>query len=104
MRLAIVGLTSFTTWPLRLVSLIGFLVSICSFSYGLYIVIEYLIYKNPVDGWPTIVTILLFFSGVNLMSLGVVGEYIAGIFHEVKGRPLYIVRQAVGRAFKHTKS
>lgn len=104
LRLALAGLMSFTTWPLRLVSLLGFMVSICSFVYGLFIVIEYLLYKNPVDGWPTIVTVLLFFSGINLMSLGVVGEYIAGIFDEVKGRPLYIVRQAVGQAFKNTKS
>lgn len=104
LRLALAGLMSFTTWPLRLVSLIGFMVSICSFAYGLFIVAEYLLYKNPVDGWPTIVTVLLFFSGINLMSLGVVGEYIAGIFDEVKGRPLYIVRQAVGQAFKNTKS
>ena len=104
LRLALAGLMSFTTWPLRLVSLLGFMVSICSFVYGLFIVVEYLLYKNPVDGWPTIVTVLLFFSGINLMSLGVVGEYIAGIFDEVKGRPLYIVRQAVGQAFKNTKS
>lgn len=100
LRLALAGLMSFTTWPLRLVSLFGFIVSICSFAYGLFIVIEYLLYKNPVDGWPTIVTTLLFFSGINLMSLGIVGEYIAGIFDEVKGRPLYIVRQSVGQAFK----
>jgi hypothetical protein len=104
LKLALAGLMSFTTWPLRLVSLFGFLVSICSFVYGLIIVIQYLLYKNPVDGWPTIVTVLLFFSGINLMSLGVVGEYIAGIFDEVKGRPLYIVRQAVGQAFKNPKS
>jgi len=104
LRLALMGLTSFTTWPLRLVSLFGFMVSICSFIYGLIIVVKFLLYNNPVDGWPTIVTILLFFSGINLMSLGVVGEYIAGIFDEVKGRPLYIVRQAVGQAFKNSKS
>ena len=104
LRLALAGLMSFTTWPLRLVSLLGFLVSICSFSYGLFIVIEYLLYKNPVDGWPTIVTVLLFFSGINLMSLGVVGEYIAGIFDEVKGRPLYIVRQSIGQPFTNSKS
>lgn len=102
-RLALSGLTSFTTWPLRLVSLLGFLVSLCSLSYGLFILIKYWVYKNPVDGWPTIVTVLLFFSGVNLLSLGVVGEYIAGIFDEVKDRPLYIVRQEVGHAFQQSK-
>ena len=62
------------------------------------IVIQFILYRNPVDGWPTIVTILLFFSGINLLSLGIVGEYIARIFDEVKGRPLYIVRKALGRA------
>jgi hypothetical protein len=61
-------------------------------------VIEYLLFRNPVDGWPTIVTILLFFSGINLISLGIVGEYIARIFDEVKGRPLYIVRQSTGQS------
>jgi glycosyltransferase involved in cell wall biosynthesis len=102
--LSLAGLLSFTTWPLRFVSLFGFLVSMSSFGYGIFIVIQYLLYNNPVDGWPTIVTVLLFFSGINLLSLGILGEYIAGIFNEVKGRPLYIVRQAVGQAFKHPKS
>lgn len=97
-RLAMAGLMSFTTWPLRAVSVFGFIISICSFLYGSYIVIEYLLYKNPVDGWPTIVTILLFFSGINLLSLGIVGEYIARIFEEVKARPIYLVRQSLGEA------
>jgi len=98
-RLGLAGLTAFTTWPLRAVSLVGFSISLCSFSYGLYIVCEYLLFRNPVNGWPTIVTILLFFSGINLISLGIVGEYIARIFDEVKGRPLYLVRQAVGKPY-----
>ena len=100
LTLALAGLTSFTTWPLRAVSLFGFLVSLCSFTYGLYIVGEYFLFSNPTSGWPTIVTILLFFSGITLISIGIVGEYIARIFEEVKGRPLYIVRQASGRRFR----
>lgn len=96
-KLALAGLMSFTTWPLRAVSLVGFLISLCAFSYGLFIVVEFILYRNRVDGWPTIVTILLFFSGINLLSLGIVGEYIARIFEEVKGRPVYIVRQALGQ-------
>jgi polyisoprenyl-phosphate glycosyltransferase len=95
-RLAMAGLMSFTTWPLRAVSVVGLVVSMCSFLYGAYIVIEYLLYDNPVAGWPTIVTILLFFSGINLLSLGVVGEYVARIFEEVKARPVYLVRQSRG--------
>lgn len=97
-RLAMAGLMSFTTWPLRAVSILGFVVSICSFIYGIYIVVEFVLYDNPVDGWPTIVTILLFFSGINLLSLGVVGEYIARVFKEVKHRPVYLVRQSIGSA------
>lgn len=97
-RLAMAGLMSFTTWPLRAVSVVGFVISMCSFLYGTYIVIEYIFYANPVDGWPTIVTILLFFSGINLLSLGVVGEYIARVFKEVKHRPVYLVRQSIGAA------
>ena len=97
-RLAMAGLMSFTTWPLRAVSVLGFIVSICSFVYGIYIIGEFLLYDNPVDGWPTIVTILLFFSGINLLSLGVVGEYIARVFQEVKHRPVYLIRQSMGAA------
>jgi len=55
-----------------------------------------LLFKNAVAGWPTIVTILLFFSGINLLSLGIVGEYVARIFEEVKGRPLYLVKKTDG--------
>ena len=97
-RLAMAGLMSFTTWPLRAVSVLGFVVSICSFFYGSFIVIEFILYDNSVDGWPTIVTVLLFFSGINLLSLGVVGEYIARVFKEVKHRPVYLVRQSAGKA------
>lgn len=96
--LAMAGLMSFTTWPLRAVSLMGFVISICSFLYGAFIVIEHLFYGNPVAGWPTIVTILLFFSGINLLSLGIVGEYISRVFKEVKRRPVYLVRQSYGSA------
>jgi len=95
-RLALSGLMSFTTWPLRAVSIMGFVVSICSLLYGAFIVVKHLIYDNDVAGWPTIVTILLFFSGINLLSLGIVGEYIARIFEEVKARPIYLIQQQHG--------
>lgn len=98
LRLAMAGLMSFTTWPLRAVSIMGFLISIASFAYGIFIVVEFILYGHAIDGWPTIVTILLFFSGINLLSLGVVGEYIARIFKEVKHRPVYLVRQSMGAA------
>ncbi|HYG43407.1 MAG TPA: glycosyltransferase family 2 protein [Bordetella sp.] len=98
LRLALDGLTAFTTWPLRMVSLLGCAFSLASFAYGGYLVLAYLIGGNQVSGWTTIVTALLFFAGVNLISLGVVGEYVARIFDEVKGRPLFVIRQRRGRA------
>ena len=97
-RLALTGLTAFTTWPLRMVSLLGCIFALLSFAYGGYLVLDYLVNGNHISGWTTIVTALLFFAGVNLISLGVVGEYVARIFDEVKGRPLFVVRQRRGRA------
>jgi glycosyltransferase involved in cell wall biosynthesis len=98
-RLAFTGLTAFTTWPLRMVSLVGIVFALLSFGYGAYLVIDFLTYGNPVSGWTTIVTGLLFFAGINLFCLGIVGEYVGRIFEEVKGRPLYVVREQRGKAF-----
>ena len=84
-RLALDGLTAFTTWPLRMVSLAGVLMALLGLCYAAYLVAEYLLLGNPVSGWTTIVTAVLFFAGINLISLGVVGEYVARIFDEVKG-------------------
>ena len=64
--------------------------------YGGWIAIEHLVYGNPVPGWPTVVVGLMFFSGVQLLSIGILGEYIGRIFDEVKRRPLYVLRQASG--------
>lgn len=97
LRLALDGLTAFTTWPLRAVSVLGCVFAFMAFAYGCYVVGDYLVSGNGVSGWTTIVTAVLFFSGINLISLGVVGEYVARIFDEVKGRPLYVVRQRQGR-------
>ncbi|PND30529.1 glycosyltransferase [Achromobacter pulmonis] len=96
-RLALDGLTAFTTWPLRLVSLVGVAFALMALAYAAYLVADYLLSGNPVSGWTTIVTAVLFFAGVNLISLGVVGEYVARIFDEVKGRPLFVVRRRQGR-------
>ena len=84
-RLALDGLTAFTTWPLRMVSLAGVVMALVGLCYAAYLVGEYLLLGNPVSGWTTIVTAVLFFAGINLISLGVVGEYVARIFDEVKG-------------------
>jgi glycosyltransferase involved in cell wall biosynthesis len=97
MRLAFDGLTAFTTWPLRMVSILGMVFAVASFAYGCYLVTDYLRFGNSTNGWTTIVTALLFFAGVNLMSIGILGEYIGRIFNEVKGRPLYVLRASKGK-------
>lgn len=96
-RLALDGLTAFTTWPLRMVSLVGVAFAVLALAYAAFLVGDYLMSGNAVSGWTTIVTAVLFFAGVNLISLGVVGEYVARIFDEVKGRPLFVVRRSRGR-------
>ncbi|WP_228276209.1 glycosyltransferase family 2 protein [Neopusillimonas aestuarii] len=97
---AIDGLTAFTTWPLRLLSVVGIIISLLSFAYGLFTVIKHLLYGDPVQGFTTLATVILFFAGVNLISVGVLGEYIGRIFGEVKGRPVYIVRKQAGRGLE----
>lgn len=95
-RLALDGLTAFTTWPLRMVSLVGVAFAVLALAYAGFLGVDYLMSGNAVSGWTTIVTAVLFFAGVNLISLGVVGEYVARIFDEVKGRPLFVVRRTRG--------
>ncbi len=93
---AIDGLTAFTTWPLRVLSVAGILISLLSLAYGLFTVVKYLLFGDEVQGFTTLATVILFFAGVNLISVGVLGEYIGRIFGEVKQRPVFIVRQRLG--------
>jgi len=97
LRMSLDGITAFTNWPLRLVSVMGFLLAIVGFAYGGYLCMEYFLYGHDVSGWTTIVVSLMLFMGVQLISIGVLGEYISRIFEEVKGRPLYIVKRELGR-------
>ncbi len=95
-RFAIDGITAFSTWPLQILSLLGATIALASFGYGTSLIVEYMLIGNQVSGWTTIVTAMFFFSGVNLLALGVIGAYIGRIFDEVKARPLYFVRQKIG--------
>jgi len=97
LTLSIDGLTAFTTWPLRAVSLLGLALALLALVYGLYIVIDYFLYGNPVPGYTTIVVGLAMLSGIQLVALGVLGEYVSRIFEEVKGRPLYVIKHRAGR-------
>jgi glycosyltransferase involved in cell wall biosynthesis len=99
--LAITGLTAFSTLPLRLWSGLGAAVAVCAIGYGSWIVIDHLVNGNPVPGWPTVVVGLMFFSGVQLLSIGILGEYIGRIFTEVKQRPIYLLREQAGSGHIH---
>ena len=96
-RLALDGLTAFTTWPLRAVSAAGIVLALLAFVYGAYLTLCYLLYGHAVSGWTTIVVSLMLFAGLQLMSLGIVGEYVGRIFEEVKARPLYVIRRQWGQ-------
>ena len=95
-RLAVDGLTAFTTWPLRLMSVTGLMLSMASFTYGLIIILSHFMWGDPVQGWTTLITVMLFFAGVQLIAVGVLGEYIGRIFSEVKQRPVYLLRRRRG--------
>ena len=100
-RLALTGVTAFTTFPLRLWSAAGVVVALCAILFGLYIVIDYFIYGNAVAGWATIVTSVMFFSGVQLLSIGILGESVGRIFDEVKQRPVYLIGGDSGSGLIH---
>lgn len=95
-NLALNGITSYTTAPLRLASILGLLVSAAAFIYLIYIIVVTNLYGEPVQGYPTIMVTLLFLGGVQLLSLGIVGEYLGRVFNEVKRRPGYFINSYNG--------
>lgn len=94
-ELAMIGITSFSQKPLRWISRMGLLVSILSILYGLFIVAETLLFGNNVPGWATVAAGIMFSAGVQLICLGVIGEYIGRLYEEIKQRPLYLVNQVL---------
>jgi polyisoprenyl-phosphate glycosyltransferase len=90
---AIDGLTSFTTAPLRISSVLGFIVSLAAFIFIVIIIIKTAMFGDPVEGYPSLMAVVLFLGGLQLLSLGVIGEYIGRIFNETKNRPLYFVEE-----------
>ena len=90
--LAIEGIMSFTIAPLRLATWVGAITATGAFMYALYFLIKTLVVGDPVHGFPTLVILILFFGGAQLLALGVLGEYVGRIFHESKHRPNYFVQ------------
>lgn len=92
MELAITGITSFSDIPLRVWGMIGFIISLVSLIYAIYIVTVTLMFGADLPGFPTLVVAIMFLGGIQLLSVGILGEYIARIFTEVKQRPKYLLR------------
>lgn len=92
-NLAIEGITSFTTAPLRIASLVGALIAIWALCYMAWIIFKVLMWGDPVAGYPTIMTVMLLLGSIQLIAIGILGEYIGRIFNEVKRRPVYIVNE-----------
>jgi glycosyltransferase involved in cell wall biosynthesis len=95
-KLGMSGLTSFSAAPLQLWIGIGALISFLALVYGAYVIVDTVVYGNEVSGWPTLTVALMLFSGIQLLSIGILGEYIGRIFTEVKQRPLYVISEDLG--------
>jgi len=97
-NLALERITAFTLMPLKLATYLGLFVALIALVYGSIIVFKTLWFGNPVAGYPSLMTVLLFLGGVQLITLGVIGEYLGRIFNETKRRPLYLVERHVPSA------
>lgn len=96
-NLAIEGITSFTTTPLRFSAVLGFIIAFLSLGLMLFYFLKALIWGDPIQGFPTLVVIILFLGGIQLLSIGILGEYLGRIFNESKHRPIYIAREYNGK-------
>ena len=92
-KYAIEGITAFSTMPLILSSIIGIIFCLIAFIIILFIIIRTLVVGDPTSGWPSLVCIIFFVSGVQLFSLGIIGQYLSKTYLEVKGRPIYIIKE-----------
>lgn len=90
---ALEGITSFSVLPLQIGTYMGLIISILSVLYGFWIVARTLLFGNPVAGYPSLMAVILFMGGVQLMTIGIIGEYVGRIFNETKNRPLYLVEK-----------
>jgi glycosyltransferase involved in cell wall biosynthesis len=89
---ALEGITSFTTSPLRAATYFGLVTALIAFLFGLYLIFDTLIRGNPVPGYPSLMVVVLFLGGIQLISIGIIGEYIARLFNEVKKRPHFFIQ------------
>ena len=92
-NLSLEGITGFSMTPLRLATFFGLLISIFSFVFGFYILFKTVVFGTDVPGYPSLMVMITFLSGIQLMTIGILGEYIGRIFSETKKRPLYLIDQ-----------
>jgi polyisoprenyl-phosphate glycosyltransferase len=92
---ALEGITSFSVVPLKVASYIGFATALTAFAYGAYVIGKTLLFGDPARGYPTLIVVVLFLGGLQLMALGIIGEYLARMFIEVKQRPLYLIQESL---------
>lgn len=92
-NLAIEGITSFTTTPLRFSTVLGFVISFFAFVLMMFYLVKTIIWGDDIQGFPTLITVILFLGGIQLFSIGLLGEYLGRIFNETKNRPVYIARE-----------
>lgn len=93
LNLAIEGITSFTILPLRLATFVGIILAIIALLYMVFIIVRTVIFGNDVPGYPSLISIILFMGGIQLIFLGIIGEYLGRVFNESKNRPLYFVKE-----------
>jgi glycosyltransferase involved in cell wall biosynthesis len=87
------GITSFSMVPLKIATIMGMLISLFSFGFGGYIIINTLLNGSDVPGYPSLVVMISFLSGIQLLTIGILGEYIGRIFNETKNRPTFLIRR-----------
>ncbi|MCS6853845.1 MAG: glycosyltransferase family 2 protein [Elioraea sp.] len=92
-NLSLEGITSFTVAPLKVATYLGLVCATGALLYGAFMVVRTLLFGNPVPGYPSLITVVLFLGGVQLVTLGIIGEYLGRVFNETKGRPLYFVER-----------
>jgi polyisoprenyl-phosphate glycosyltransferase len=97
-RFSLDGVTAFSSVPLRLSSYMGFLIALAGLPYAIWAVYSRLFTNNAAQGWASVIVAVLFLGGVQLIAIGILGEYLGRIYEEVKGRPLYVAREMFGTA------
>lgn len=95
-NLAIEGVTSFSHIPLRIAMYLGFVISFSSFAYAILVIIKRILYGDPVQGYASMMVVILFLGGIQLVAIGIIGEYVGRTYNESKRRPLYFIREQSG--------